>query len=823
MSFNVVVVGSGIVGSSVAYHLAASGWRDILVVDKGPVVHNEGSTSHAPGGVVALSHNRLLTLMALYGAEMFASLDNYADDRVTCNEVGTLDVAVTGRRMQDLVRLAGEAKSYGAEAHLLDPGETVELLPLLDASALVGSIFVPQGQMVASPHLNGAIQRDAAKHGAVEFRESTHVIDLEVQDGKVAAVITDDPDGPRIATDQVVLCTNIWGPVLADRLGIPVPLQAYEHQYVISGPLDALDRFDPKVPSDEVVYPSIRELDSALYSRQHWNRFGIGSYHHSPRRVSPHAVGRSAIHEFTPADFVGEAWERATRLIPMLRGLDPETFPDKINGMFAFSVDGMPIIGPAGPDGVWVAMASWLTHSAGVAKTLAEWMIDGEPEWDPRQVHVARFAGYQTSPAFLETVCDRNYREVYEIIHPKEPPSEPRNVRRTPFDVVHRQLESVFTVFAGIELPNWYESNSPLVDRYRDRIPKREGWAAEHWSPIQGAEHLATREGVGVFDLDGLSIIELRGGGAGLFAEYLCSNRVDRKPGRIVYTTWLTPTGGVRRDLAVMRVDEERIWMFVGEGTRPADLEWVRSQVRASDDVTVSDVSPAMTAMGVWGPNSRALLQRVTSADVSNDAFPYFTGRWIDVGMSRLLALRISYAGELGWELHMPPDSATTVWDAVWEAGQDLGVVAAGQGAFDSLRLEKGYPAWGLDVHTEYNPYEARLGWTVDLTKEDFIGAKACRGLVDATPNKIWSCLVFADDQSVALGYEPVVHEGRCVGYITSSNVSYSTGVQIAYAHLPQHLAAEGTELDVIWFGRRLAASVGPHPIYDPDMERLRS
>ncbi len=823
MGFKVVIVGSGIVGSSVALHLAEQGWRDVLVVDKGPVVHNDGSTSHAPGGVVALSHNKLLTQMALYGAGRFSSLADYADDRITVNEVGTVDVAVTERRMRDLIRLAGEAKSFGAEAHLLDATETAERVPMLDPSAMEGSIFVPAGQLVASPHLNGAIQREAARNGAVEFRGGVEVVDLEVTNGRVSAVLTDDPEQPRIEAETVVLCTNIWGPVLADRVGVPLPLQAYEHQYVVTGPLPEMGGFDPAEPSHEATFPSVRDLDSALYFRQHWNRYGIGSYLHTPRRVSPHDVGRSAIHDFTPGDFGGAAWDAAQRLFPMFRGLDPSGFPERMNGMFAFSVDGMPIIGPAGPAGLWVAVASWLTHAAGVAKLLTEWMVEGAPEWDPRSVHVARFAGYQTTPAFIRAVCDRNYREVYEILHPRQPPTTPRNVRRTPFDSRHRDLEAEFTVFAGIELPNWYETNRDLIERYAERIPSREGWAAEHWSPIQGAEHLITREKVGLFDLDGLSIIELRGRDAGVFAEHLCANRVDRGVGRIVYTTWLDHRGGVRRDLAVMRVDEDRVWMFVGEGTRPMDLDWVSGHVRSSDRVTVTDVSASMTCLGLWGPNARRVLQRVTSADVSNDAFPFFTGRWIDIGMAHVLALRISYVGELGWELHVPVDAALSVWDALWEAGQDLGIRPVGQGAFDSLRLEKGYPAWGTDVHTEYSAYESGLGWTVRLDKGPFIGSDACRELVANEPDKRWSCLVFEDAEAVAMGGEPVVAAGRCVGYVTSSNHSYSIGRQIAFGYLPADLTAEGTDVDVVWFGARQRAVVTAHPVFDPDMDCLRS
>jgi glycine cleavage system aminomethyltransferase T/glycine/D-amino acid oxidase-like deaminating enzyme len=818
-----IIVGSGIVGSSAAYHLARLGWHDILVLDKGDPVHNDGSTSHAPGGVVALSHNKLLTQMAQYSTKLLAGLAPYREDRKMYNPVGTLEVAVSQPRMEDLVRLNGEAKGFGVTSHLLTPDESVERLPYMDASAFVGALLVPDGAIVAPPDVNGALQRDAAATGGVRFVGNTTVTDIAVEGGTVVAVLTDNPEAARIECEQVLICTNIWGPLLGERTGVPIPLTPHEHQYMISHPLAELASFDPANPADEIVYPSVRELDTAIYFRQSWNAFGVGSYHHRPRPLSPSDIGKSAIHEFTAADFVGEAWEKARNLFPILAGSDPRDFPHRINGIFAFTADGMPIMGESSIGGLWVAVGSWLTHAPGVGKSIAEWMTTGEAEWDMRQVHLHRFAGYQTTPSFIRRICDKNYREVYEITHPRQPLSEPRGVRLSPFHPRLEELKPVFTTFAGLELPNWFESNQELADRYAEHIPDRRGWGAMHWSPIQGGEHLATREGAALFDLTGLSIIEVRGGNALEFVNYLCSNQMDRKVGAVIYTTWLTPRGGIRRDLTVARLGKDRFWMFVGEGTRPMDLRWVEENGTGFTDLVISDLSDAYGCVGLWGPRARALLSKVTSADLSNPAFPYFSAQTIDIGYSRALALRISYAGELGWELHFGTDQALPVWDILWEAGQESDLVPAGMGAFDSLRLEKGYRGWGTDIHTEYDPYQAGLSWTVRLDKTNFIGAEACRGLAASPPDRKLCCLTFDDRDAVALGNEPIMVGDECIGQLTSANFGYSVGRFIGYGYLPAGHAELGSHLEVEHGGHRFGATVAPDPLFDPQMTRMKA
>ncbi|HKX75676.1 MAG TPA: FAD-dependent oxidoreductase [Acidimicrobiia bacterium] len=821
MKARLVIIGAGIVGSAAAYHLARLGWSDIVLLDKGDPVENDGSTSHAPGGVVALSHNKLLTEMAVYSSRLYRTLAPYDEKRKMVNPVGTLEVAISPQRMADLVRLQGESIAFGTESILLSPEQACQRLPYLDPRAFVGALFVEEGLIVAGAHVSGAFQRDAG--GAVTVIGHTEVERLEIEGGRLRGVVTANPDLPRIECDEVLIATNIWAPLWGEQIDTPIPLLGYEHQYLVSPPLSDLSQFDPKRPEDEIVYPSVRELDTYIYFRQHWNSYGVGSYRHRPRPVWPTHLGPTAINEFTPSDFAGEAWEKAQALFPIFRGLDFRSFPRRINGIFAFPVDGMPIMGPVNVPGVWVAAGSWLTHAGGVGKAVAEWMTTGETEWDMRQVDVHRFHDFQSTPRFIEQVCNKNYAEIYDIIHPREPITEPRNVRLTPFHIRHLENEAVFTTFAGLELPNWFEANAALIDRYPDQIPSRESWASVHWSPIQGAEHLATRQTAGLFDLSGLSIIEVSGPQSLPVVDFLCSNRVDVSPGRVIYTTWLTDGGGVRRDLTVARLAPDRFWLFVGEGTRPRDLHWVRQAASRFERVAVTDLSDAFTAVGLWGPKARSILSEVTRADLANGAFPYFTSRYIDVGFTRALAVRISYAGELGWELHFPPEFGIEVWDLLAEAGREHGLVPAGMGAFDSLRLEKGYRGWGTDVYTEHDPYQAGLGWTVKLDKGGFSGAEAARRLASSPPARKLSCLTFDDRAGVAFGYEPIMSGEKCVGHVTSANFGYSVGKSIAYGYLPAELAVEGTEVDIIYFGERFRARVAPDPLFDPKMERMKA
>lgn len=806
----IVVVGAGIVGASVAYHLAQLGHSDVLVVDQGDIPHNPGSTSHAPGGVVAMSHNRLLARLSFYSTDLYRRLIPYDSPRHTYNPVGSIEMARTPERMADLTRQHGEAQAFGAETHLLDPAQVVARVPYLESTHLAGGLFIPDSAIVSGVNVTGALLRDAQATGSVRLRRHTRVAGVEKRAGRVSALLTET--GDRIETEQVVMCTNIW-PLPTEDPFPRLPLLAFEHQYVETA--DVLEGFDPSDPDDEVTVPTVRDMDVGLYYRHHWNRIGLGSYHHLPLTVSPWEVGERAEHPFTP-EHLDEAWKRAREVVPALR--EPDELTRALNGMFAFSVDGMPLIGEVDPAGLWMAVGVWITHAGGVGKAVAEMITGGEAEWDLREASVHRFHDHQLTDHYIRVVTEKNYREIYDIHHPQEPPTAPRDVRLSPLAPRLASLDPHNMPFGGVELAAWYGANQVLIGRYRDQLPERSEWASRHWSPIAGAEHLVCRDKAAMFDLTGLSVFEVSGERAVQFVNRLCSNQMDVSPGRVVYTLWLTPGGGIKRDLAVARLAPDRFWMFVGEGTRPQDRAWVRSRLEDFPDVTFADISDAYTALGLWGPEAPALLESVVGRPLE---LGYFRAAWIEIGPTPIYCMRVSYVGEPGYELHMPVDQALNVFDRLWEEGRSGGLVMAGSIAMNSLRIEKGYRLWGADIHTEHDPYQARLGWTVALAKRDFEGAAACRERSGADPHSLLSCLVL--DEGDPLGNEAVSHRGAPVGYVTSAAFGHSVGAPVAYAYLPPELAMPGTEMEVLVEGKPRSAVVSREPLWDPDGARLRS
>lgn len=818
--YSVIVIGSGIVGAAALYHLAKAGVQDALLIDKGQLWENDGSTSHAPGGVVALGHSKLLTNMAVYGADLMATLKPYSPDRAMYNPVGGMDVATSERRWADIKRLHGESKSYGVEAFLLSPDEVKGKMPLINPKEIFGGVFISKGAIVSGAHISAALARDAMAMSNAECLANTAVTEFEVKDGRIVALKTNNPEYPRLECESALVCANIWSPALTEALGIQIPLVAFEHQYVVSAPLPELAQFKDHHVQDEVPYVGFRDVDHTMYCRFHWDSLGVGSYWHRPHMVYSRDVKKTAMHPFTPEDFAGP-WEHFGKLVPSVQNAG--NFQRAFNGMFAFSVDGMPIIGESHIKGLWVATASWLTHGAGVAKSAVEWMTTGTTEWDMRQVHINRFQTHITTKSYMDRISLKNYREIYEIVHPRQPLSEPRNVRFTPFYARTAALKASFTAFAGLEVPNWHEENTRLLEKYEDKIPERQGWAAEYWSPIAAAEHLATRDTAGLLDLTGLALIEVSGPGALKFVNYLCTAEMDKPIGSVIYTLWLDQKGGVRRDLTVARLADDKFWLMVGDGSRPQDLVWVKSHAPTDGSVTVTDVSDSWSALGLWGPNARKILSKVTEADLSNEAFPFYTSQWIEVGPVRLLAIRISYAGELGWELHMPFDQGLPVWDAIWEAGKDEGLVAVGMTAFETLRLEKGYRLWGTDMYTEYNAYEAGLGWTVKLDKpDDFLGKSASAAIKAQGIKKKLCCLTLEHPRAAAFGYEPIFSNGNCIGHVTSANYGYSVGKYILYGYLPKEYAKPGTDLWIEYFGERYAVQVASDPQFDPKGERMK-
>jgi glycine cleavage system aminomethyltransferase T len=661
--------------------------------------------------------------------------------------------------------------------------------------------------------------RRAIEGGARVIGKCT-VAGIRTDDGRVRAVITDQGEIPA---DIVVSCAGIWGPRIGAMVGMATPLQPLAHLYAKTGRVDALARIAAP-PDLENERPILRHQERDLYFREHVDRMGIGAYGHRPMPVEASdllapadAPVMPSIVDWTPADFE-ESWGWAQELMPALRETALE---EGIDGIFSFTPDGFPLLGESRDvAGFWVAEAVWVTHSAGVARAAAEWLVDGAPSIDVHECDVNRFEAHHLAPAYIHDRGVQNFVEVYDVIHPLQPMEAPRPLRTSPFFEREQALGACFLEGSGWERPQWYEANAGLVERYRDRIPDRGAWAARYWSPIAGAEALATRDAVALYDMTSLKRIEVTGPGALAFLQQLTTNDLDRRVGSVVYTLMLDEHGGIRSDLTIARVDDDR---FQVGANGQLDLDWFERHLPDDGSVQVSDVTAGTCCIGLWGPRARDILAPLTRDDVSNQGFGYFRAKRLHVGHVPVTALRLSYVGELGWELYTTADMGRKLWDVLWAAGQQHGIIAAGRSAFGSLRLEKGYRSWGADMTTEHDPFEAGLGFAVRMDKGDFVGRSALEPRSEATTGPRLTCLTLEDREAVVMGKEPVFADGLPAGYVTSAAFGYSTGCSIAYAWLPAEVATPGRAVEIEYFGERLRAVVAAEPLFDREMARLRS
>ncbi|MGZ8586029.1 MAG: GcvT family protein, partial [Actinomycetota bacterium] len=715
-----VIVGAGIVGTSAAHHLAELGANDVLVIDQGPRFETGGSTSHAPGLVFQTNGSRTMCRIAQDTVALYATLE--LDGEPCWYGVGGIEVATTPERLRELKRRLGFARSFGLEgAELLSPARAAELVPLLDPSTILGAYHVPSDGIAKAVRIAEALARTASDRG-IAFEGGVRVTGFDVRDGRVRAVETDHG---RVECERVLLCAGIWGPTVGAMAGVPIPLVAVQHQLVWTDPIAELEG-----ERREVVHPILRHQDAAMYFRQREDHYGVGSYRHEPIATSQEALRRPgdgpmpSLKPFTPSDFDAAETE-AARILPALRGrMRPDDPARSINGMFSFTSDAGSIVGEsAAVRGVWVCEAVWVTHGAGMARQVAEWMVLGEPSLDLAEADANRFYPYATTSPYVLERGKQQHREVNDVIHPRQQPSRPRGLRLTPFHRRHVELGAEFVTGAGWERPQWFEANRSLLTGAS--WESRDEWAARLWSPVEGAEHLATRSSAALVDITPFAKFDVDGADALAFLERICANRIDRPVGTIVYTAMLTPGGGIRCDLTVIRKGEWLFRVVTGGGSGQHDLAWMRAQARVSERVRITERTGSLFALGLWGPRARDVLRAVTDEDVNDDAFPYLTARYLNVGeVGPVWAQRISYVGELGWELYGQFAMGDRAWDLLWEAGREHGLIAAGLGAFDTLRLEKGYRLWGQDIHTEHDPLEAGLGFAVRWDK-DFQGREA--------------------------------------------------------------------------------------------------
>jgi glycine cleavage system T protein len=796
-SARVVIVGAGIAGASVAHHLAGSGWEEIVVVDQGPLWETGGSTSHAPGLVFQHNASHTMTRLAQWTVQQLSALDAF-------HPVGSIEVATTDERWAELDRRWARARGFGLKARLLDPTQVAELLWLIDQETIVGGLHVADDGIAKAVRAAQALCR----HDAIAAFGDCEVTGLLVEGGRAAGVQT--ALGP-IRAEHVVVAAGIWGRRVATLApGLNVPLVPVEHQLAYTAPLPELAG-----ETREVVHPILRHQDHAMYFRQVRDGYAIGNYRHEPRLAEPE---RPAERPFTPEDFASARAE-AGRLLPALRDIE---LTRAFNGLMSFTPDGFPLLGQsAAARNLWLAQAIWVTHSAGCGRALAELMTHGDALLDLHECDPQRFDAHGTSPSYARVRGAQGYREVYDVIHPRQQSEQARGLRTTPFYERQAGLGAHFFESAGWERPQWYEANRELLTG--DEVLPHDEWAARHWSPVVQAEHRACRERVGLFDLTPFTKVEVKGPGALAFLQRLAANDVDKPTGVIVYTAMLSPRGAIMCDLTITRLAEDRFWVVTGGAVGRHDVAWMRRHVPGDGSVVLTDLTSSLCCLGVWGSLARDLVGSRTEDDLSNAAMAYMRAGTAHIGHVACRLLRVSYVGELGWEIYAPAELGRRLWDTLWNAGRSLGAAACGGAAYDSLRLEKGYRLWGQDIDEEHNPYEAGLGWAVRLGKDaDFIGRDAAAGAAERGVTRRLCCLVTDDPAVMLVGQEPLLDGDAPVGYVTSAGYGATLGESILYGYLPVDRAEPGTVLAVHSAGADHRVTVVSEPRFDPEMARLR-
>lgn len=802
-----IIIGAGVVGAALADELSLKGWTDITVLDQGELPMPGGSSSHAPGMVFQNHADKTMSELAQYTVQKFSQLE--FEGKCAFEVVGGLEIATTQERFDDLRRREGWAKSWGVKSRLVSPRECIELQPLLDPERIIGGLFNPEdGAARAVVAVNAQLAR--AKKRGVRVLEKHEVLNIVVEDGQVEAVETDHG---VFEAEIVVCCAGIWGPKIASMLGATLPMTAMEHQVAWTEPMPSLSH-----QKDEVTRPMLRYLDGGLYYRDRFDRLEIGSFAHRPIVVAMNEIKSRdeaeimpSVHPFTPQDFK-QQWVDTQELMPETRAA---TVEDGYNGIMAFTVDDYPILGPYSEvAGFWFAEGVWVTQSAGVGLAMAEWIAEGQPSsFAMQNCDINRFDAYQLAPSYVEALDVMHYVEIYDIKHPMQPLDEPRNLRVSPFYERQKELGAVFLDANGWERPHWYTANERL--EVPPELPNFRGWTAQYWDPIVAAEAKHTREHVAMHDMTSLRTFIVSGPDSEQFLQNLTTGNIARPAGAVSYCLMLNDNGRIRSDVTVVRLAHDK-YQVGGNGN--IDLAWLRSNI-GGWQVTVSDVTAGTCCIGLWGPKARDVVSRIASTiDFGPDSFRFFQAREGFIADVPVTVLRVSYVGELGWEIYTSADMGLKLWDTLFEAGRDFDIIAAGRGALNSLRIEKGYRSFGSDMTFGDLPFEAGLEFALKKSS-GFIGSESARN----SGTRRLVCLTYFDEKQLLLGNEPVLEDEYPVGYITSATHSANLGHGIAYAWVPAQLASEGRNLNVEGRVRRVVAEIVQEPLFDPQMEKMRS
>lgn len=800
----VVIIGGGVGGNSIAYHLTKLGWKDVVVLERHEIT--SGSTWHSAGLVGQMRSDANLTRMMHYSTNLYRSLKAETGQDTSWREVGGIRLACSAERMEETKRLVGMARSFGVPMELISPAEAQKMFPLMSLDGVVGAAYTPNDGSIDPTGLTNALSIGAKSRGA-KFFTNTNVEKINLKNGRVSEVVTDKG---TIKTEIVVNAAGMWGREVGKMVGLSLPVIPMAHLYIMTKPIEGVTN----------KFPNLRDPDLLVYWREEVGGFITGGYERQPATFGMNGIPRDFKFKLLEPD-----WERFTplmensiRRVPAIENAEVKLL---LNGPEGFTPDGEFLLGPTTVKGFWVACAfcaHGLAGAGGMGKVMAEWIVDGSPEWDTWRLDVRRFGPNYNSLEYARARTFETYTQYYDIHYPGEERLSKRNVRMSPTYFRLQSLGCSFGEKMGWERPNWFRKYEELATHGHE--PR--GWMRHNWSRAIGHEHLMTRENAGLFDETSFNKFEVRGKGALDFLNTVCANQIDVPVGHLVYTQCLNKRGGIECDFTVNRLAEDRFFIVTGTAFGQHDMSWLSLNMPEDGSVTIEDVSSNYACIGMWGPKARTILEKVTPDDVSNAGFPYMTSKRMNVGDVPVIASRVTYVGELGWEFYCPMEYGLRLWDTLWEAGQSEGLVAGGYKAIESLRLEKGYRYWSGEITPDYTPYEAGLGFAVKLDKENFIGKEALANQKAQGIKSKLCTITLNDDRNVVMGKEPIRVGEKLIGWVASGGFGYSVNKSIAYAYLPMEYAKVGTKLEIECFGEQFGAEVAPAVLWDAKGERIK-
>ena len=805
----IVIIGGGVGGTSVAYHLAELGEKEVILLDRNELT--SGSTFHSAGLVGQLRADPTLTLMNMHSVDLYRKLQE-SDTPPSWRECGSIKLASTPERMQEIRRQIGWAKSFGLDLHEISPQEAQNLFPLIDLEGVVGACYMASDGQVDPSQLAMALAAGARKSG-VQIFTHTRVLEIKTKNGRVSSVVTDKGE---IECDIVVNCGGMYAPQIGRMVDVRIPIIPMSHQYLIT------DNFmDP----DAAFLPSLRDPDNLVYFRQEVSGLLMGGYERNSQAWSADYNSLDDI----PANFnsmlLPDDWDRfydiaeaSQKRVPKMAEIGIKNF---INGPEGFTPDNEFCLGETSVGGFYVAAgfcAHGIAGAGGIGKVVAEWIVAGEPTMDLWHMDIKRFGASYESPDFTLQRITENYEQYYDIHYPGEERTSARPKFVSPVYEWHKAHGAVFGEKASWERVNYYSNN------IGDDTMRPHGWLGKYWSSAVQVEHHATRNTAGLFDESSFAKAQISGSRAAEFLNYVCANNVVKGIGKTVYTQALNSKAGIESDYTVTQTDTEKFMIVTGTAFAIHDFGWLEKMRREFNfaSVEIENITRELTCYAIMGPNSRAILQSLTNTDLNHTAFPFMTSQEIEIAGIKVRATRITYVGELGWEIYAPVVEGLTLWEKIIDAGKALGLIACGYRAIESLRLEKGYRAWAGEINSETNPYEAGLGFAVALTKENFHGKVACLAAKESLKRKLVA-ITFDDITSVPFGSEPIRINNKVVGRIKTGGQGYTIGKAIAYAYIPIEESEPGRTVEVELFGHWVQGLIAIEPLFDPTNERVRS